>query len=68
MGQKLEGAVNGDVADFGVCFRDLGINLWKTLVAGGVQEDIENLFPLLGCLQPLLRNPCFEKIGFDRPP
>ena len=51
-GQKLESAVNGDIADSRVGFGHLGINLCETPVSGGVQEDVENLFPLLGRLQP----------------
>ena len=67
-GQELEGTVNGDVADFRVGFGDLGINLCKTLVAGGVQEDVENLFPLFGRLQPFFRDPGLKEVGFDKPP
>lgn len=59
-GQKLEGAVNGDVADFRVGFSHLGINLCETLMSGGIQEDVENLFPLFGRLQPFFRDPCFK--------
>ena len=33
-GQELEGSVDGDVADFGVDFNNLSINLRETLVAG----------------------------------
>jgi hypothetical protein len=45
----------------------LGINLWKTLVAGRVEEDVENLLPLFGRLQPYFRDACFKRIGFDIP-
>jgi hypothetical protein len=49
-GEKLQGAVNGCVANFGICLNDLGINLGKVPMAGRVQKDIEDLFPLPGCL------------------
>jgi hypothetical protein len=68
LGQKLESAVNGDVADFRVGLSHLGINLCKTLVAGRVQEDVENLFPLFGRLQPFFRYPGLKEVGFDKPP
>ena len=67
LGQKLEGAVNGNVADLRVGFNDLGIDLRKALVAGRIQEDVEDFFPLLGRLQPFFGDPCFKKIGFNRP-
>jgi hypothetical protein len=37
-------------------------------VAGRVQEDVENLFPLLGRLQPFFRDPGLKEVGFDKPP
>jgi hypothetical protein len=49
-----------------VDFSDLGINLGKAFVAGRVQEDVENLFPLFGCLQPFFGDPCLKEIGFNR--
>ncbi len=68
LGQQLERAVNGDVADPRMGLSHLGINLREALVAGGVQEDVENLLPLLGCLQSFSRDPCFEKPGFNQSP
>ncbi len=66
-GQKLEGAVNGDVADLGVGLGDLGINLRETPVPGGAQKGVENLLPLLRCLQSFFGDPCFKQVGWDRP-
>jgi len=63
-GQKLEGAVHGNIADFRVGFSNLGINLCETLVPGGVQKGVEDLFPLLCCLQPFLGDPCFKEVSF----
>jgi hypothetical protein len=66
--EKLQGAVNSRVANLGICLNNLGINLGEVLVAGRVQKDIEDFFPLLGCLQPFFVDLCFEEIVFHRPP
>jgi hypothetical protein len=49
-----------------VGFSDLGINLGKALVAGRVQENVENLFPLFGGLQPFFRDSGLKEVGFNR--
>jgi hypothetical protein len=36
-------------------------------MAGRVQKDIEDLFPLFGGFQSFFINPCPEEIGFDGP-
>jgi len=53
-GEEPQGPVNGRVADRGVRFGHLSINLREVLVAGGIQEDMEDLFSLLGRLQSFL--------------
>jgi hypothetical protein len=62
--EEPQGAVNGGIADFGIGFCDLGINLGKALMPGRIQKDIEDLFPLSGRLQSFFRNPCPKEIGF----
>ena len=49
-GEKLQGSIDRRVAYFGMNLRHLGINFSKVPMAGGIEEDIENLFPLLGRL------------------
>jgi hypothetical protein len=66
-GEELQGAINGYAADFRICFGDLEINLVEALMPGQIQEDVENLFPLFGRLQPFFRNPCLKEIGFNGP-
>jgi len=61
-GQELQGSINGGVANFGIDFRDPGINLGQVLMAGRVEKDVDNLFALFGCLQPLAGNPGFKEI------
>jgi len=63
-GEEFQGAVNGRMAYFGIGFDDLGKNLSETFMPGGVQEDVENLFPLFGRLQPFFRDPCLKEVGF----
>jgi hypothetical protein len=66
-GEELQGAIDGYAPDFRICFSNLGINLVKALMPGQIQEDVENLFPLFGCLQPFFRNPCPKEFGFNGP-
>jgi hypothetical protein len=56
-GEELQGPINGGHPDFRVCFRHLGMNLREILVAGRVEEDLEDLFPLFGRFQPFFGNP-----------
>jgi len=37
-------------------------------VSGGVQEDVENLFPLFGRLQAFFVDPCFKQVRFNLTP
>src|SRR4030042_6505529 len=67
-GEKLEGAVNIRLSDFRVYFRDLGINLANVLMSGRVQEDVEDLFPLSGRLQPYFINSLPKQVSFHGPP
>jgi hypothetical protein len=66
-GEEFQGAVNGRMADFRIGFDDLSKNLSETLMPGGVQEDVKNLFPLFGRLQPFFRDPCLKEVGFYGP-
>jgi len=63
--EELQGAIDGDVADFRVCFGDLRINLCKVLVSGGIEKDGEDLFPLFGRLQPFSRNTGLKETVFQ---
>ena len=63
--EELQGAIDGDVADFRVCFGDLRINLCKVLVSGGIEKGGEDLFPLFGRLQPFSRNACLKETVFQ---
>jgi hypothetical protein len=67
-GEKLQRAVNGCVANLGIRLDNLGINLGEVLMAGRVQKDTEDFFPLPGCLQPFFVDLCFEEIIFHRLP
>lgn len=49
-GEKLQRSIDGRVTYRGMGLRHLGINLSKVLMARGIEEDIKNLFPLLGRL------------------
>jgi hypothetical protein len=66
--EKLQGAVNGRVANLGICLDNPGIDLGEVLMAGRVQKDIEDFFPLPGRLQPFFVDLRFEEIVFHRPP
>ncbi len=52
-GEKLEGPVDRCIADLRVHLDHLGIDLSEVFMAGGVEEDIEDLRPLTGGLEPL---------------
>jgi hypothetical protein len=67
-GEKLQGAVNGCVANLGICLNNLGINLGEVLMAGRIQEDIEDFFALPGRLQPFFIDLCFKETILHRPP
>ena len=62
-GEELQGSINGRVADLRVRLDDPGINLREALVAGRIQENIENFFPLSGCIQSLFGYPCPKQIS-----
>jgi hypothetical protein len=49
-GEKLQRSIDGGIANFRIDLRYLGIDLSQVLVAGGIEKDIENLFPLFGRL------------------
>jgi hypothetical protein len=66
-GKELQGSIDGGIANFGIHFRHLRVDLGEILMAGRVEEDVEDLLPLLGCLQPFSRDPFLEKIGFHWP-
>jgi hypothetical protein len=61
-GEKLKGPIDGGITDLRVDFRHLGIDLRKILMSGGVEEDIENFYPLPGGLQPLLGDEGFKSV------
>ncbi len=65
-GEEFQGPVNGRMADLRIGFDDLGEDLSKTLMSGGVEEDVENLFPLFRRLQPFFGDSCFKEDGFYR--
>jgi len=65
-GQELQGSVDGCVANLWIRFDDLGIDLSHVSMAGGVQENMENLLPLPGVLQATPCDQGLEKIGFHR--
>jgi hypothetical protein len=56
-GEEFQGPIDRGVPDFRVDFDDLGMNLREILVAGRVEENLKNLFPLLGRFQPFFGNP-----------
>jgi hypothetical protein len=64
-GEELQGSIDRRIANFGIDLSDLGIDLGKVLVLRGVEKDIQDLLPLLGCLQPFPTDPCFEEALFD---
>jgi hypothetical protein len=53
-GEELQSAINRYIADFGIRFDDLGVNLGKAPMPRRIQEDIEDFFPGFGRLQPFL--------------
>jgi hypothetical protein len=61
-GEKLEGSIDRRIANFGIDLGHLGIDLTQILMPRGVEEDVENLFPLFGRLQAFSRNPRLKKI------
>jgi hypothetical protein len=65
MGEKLECSIDCRIANFRIDLGHLGIDLSKVPVAGGIEKDTKNLFPLFGRLQPFARNPCLEKVCFN---
>lgn len=64
-GEELQGTINGDVADFGICFSDLSIDFRKVLMSGRVEKDREDLFPLFGCLQSFFGNACLKETALQ---
>jgi hypothetical protein len=68
VGEEFQGAVNRRVADFGINFDDLSKNLSEALVPRGVQEDVENFFPLFGRVQPFFGNPFLKEVRFYEAP
>ena len=64
-GQEFQGSIDGGVPNLGMGLRHLGVNLSQVFMARGIEKDIENLFPLFGCLQTLCRDPSFEVCCFN---
>jgi hypothetical protein len=64
-GEKLESSIDRRIANFGIDLGHLGIDLTQILMSRGVEEDVENLFPLFGRLQAFSRNPRLKKILLD---
>ena len=56
-GEEFQGPINGGHPDFRIGFRHLGMDLGEILMAGRTEENLEDLFPLFGRLQPLFGNP-----------
>jgi hypothetical protein len=61
-GEKLKGPIDGGITDLGIDPGYLGIDLRKVLMAGGVQEDVENVRSLPGGLQPFLGDQGFKLV------
>jgi hypothetical protein len=55
--KEFQGPIHRGVPDFRVDLRDLGMDLREILVAGRGEEDLENLFTLLGRFQAFFGNP-----------
>jgi hypothetical protein len=62
-GEKLEGPIDRGITDLRIRLGHLGIDLRKVLMACGVEEDVEDLCPLPGGLEPLFRNQSLKLIG-----
>ena len=61
-GEKLEGPIDRGITDLRIRLGHLGIDLRKVLMACGVEEDVEDLCPLPGGLEPLFRNQSLKLI------
>jgi hypothetical protein len=64
-GQEFKGTIDGGEPNFWMGLCHLGINLSQVLMARRIEKDVENLFPLFGCLQTLCRDPRFEGCCFN---
>lgn len=62
--EELEGTIDGDIANFGIGFCDLRIDLCKALVPGRIEKNSKDLFPLLCRLQPFAGNACSKEAVF----
>jgi hypothetical protein len=67
-GEKLKGPIDRGITDLRIRFGHLGIDLRKVFMAGGVEEDVEDLRPLPGGLQPLFRDQGLKSVGLHGSP
>jgi hypothetical protein len=59
-GKELQGTINCGIANFGIGFYDLGVDLREVFVALRVEEDVKDFLPLFGCIQSFSRNPSLK--------
>ena len=67
-GEKLQGSIDRRITNSRIGLRHQGIDLSKVFVARGIRKNIENLLPLLGCLQSPVSNRRFELAGSNGTP
>lgn len=63
-GEKLKGPIDRGVTDLRIHPGHPGMDLRKALMAGGVEEDVKDLGPLPGGLEPLFGDQGFKSVGF----